>query len=232
MPAEPSYRQLSLYVNPLAADGVILTGHTGEDVVEELSNVLPVVMLDCQKPVPVDNVLVDYCHQGRELTRRLLEAGHRRIAVIAQFPEDVSWTGPLEGYKQALEDAGIEPDLSLVWSKAGKLYPLLLKEILAHEARPTAVFALTTSDHAIILSTLMAMDIEVPGDLGYAGWAYSYMAALLPFPAITCLADIYPSMAGTAVRRVLERVEDPGMPAGQFVARVAIKSGETHLKRN
>jgi DNA-binding LacI/PurR family transcriptional regulator len=119
----------------------------------------------------------------------------------------------------------------MVWSKSGKLYPKLLPEILNHDPRPTGLLALTSSDHAIILSTLMMMGIDVPRDLSYVGWAYSYTAALLPFPSITCLDDIFQSMAGAAVRRLLERTEDQTLQVESLVVPVKIRAGETCVER-
>ena len=77
----------------------------------------------------------------------------------------------------------------------------------------------------------MAMGVSVPHDLSYVGWAYSYMAAMLPFPTITCLDDIFQSMAGTAVRRLLDRTEDASLSAENFIAPVRIRTGETCTER-
>ncbi len=231
-PRGPSHKQLSLHVNPLSADGAIVVGDIGDDVAGKIAGVMPFVALNADMSSRgIDSITVDYVGLGRQLTQRLVDAGHGHIAVIAQFPDDVRWAGALEGYRQALESAGLEADLSMVWSKSGKLYPSLLSEITNHKPRPTGVFAITTSDHAIILSTLIAMGVNVPRDLSYVGWAYSYMAAMLPLPAITCLDDIYRSMAATAVRRLLARTQASG-PAENLIAPVRLRSGETCMEPN
>lgn len=230
MPDQPSYKQLSLYVNPLSADGAIVIGDIRGEVSLRLAEIMPVVILDGECLTEIDCVTVDYVTLGRELTQRFIDARHKHIAVIAQFPNDIRWAGPLEGYRQAMESAGYEADLSMVWSKSGKLYPRLLSDILSRDPRPTGLLALTTSDHAIILSTLMAMGVDVPRDLSYVGWAYSYMAAILPFPRITCLDDIFQSMAGAAVRRLLDRTEDQMLPVESFIVPVKIRTGETCIE--
>ncbi|MEN6372130.1 MAG: LacI family DNA-binding transcriptional regulator [Armatimonadota bacterium] len=231
-PEFPSYKQISLHVNPLTADGAVLVGRYDPELAQKIATVMPVVILDDDyKLTDVDQIIVDYIALGRLLTEGLIKAGHQHIAVIAQFPEDVKWSGPLEGYKQAIEAAGGEASLSMVWSKSGRLYPELLKEILDTLPKPTGILALTTSDHAIILSTLMAMGVDVPGDVSYVGWAYSYMAALLPFPAITCLDDIYQSMARAAVGRLFAKIEGEVTQAETITVPVSIRSGETCAKR-
>ncbi|MEN6520098.1 MAG: LacI family DNA-binding transcriptional regulator [Armatimonadota bacterium] len=232
LPEFPSYKQISLHVNPITADGAMLIGKYNPELAQKLAAVMPVVILDDDyKLTDVDQIIVDYVALGRLLTEELIRTGHQRIAVIAQFPEDVTWRGPLEGYRQAIEAAGGEASLSMVRPKSGRLYPELLNEILNISPKPTGILALTTSDHAIILSTLMAMGVDVPGDVSYVGWAYSYVSALLPFPAITCLDDIYQSMARAAVGRLFARAEDGAIPAETITVPVSIRSGETCIKR-
>ena len=137
MPAQPSYKQLSLYVNPLSADGAIVIGDIRDDVAVRLADVMPLVVLDGDNcPQEIDSVTVDYVALGRELTQRLSMQDTRSIAVITQFPDEIRWAGPLEGYRQAMESAGLEADLNMVWSKAGKLYPTLLSDILSRNPRP------------------------------------------------------------------------------------------------
>ncbi|MEN6355606.1 MAG: LacI family DNA-binding transcriptional regulator [Armatimonadota bacterium] len=230
MPELASYKQVSMYVNPLAADGVILTGSFSKELARNLADVMPVVLLDDKFQTPdVDRVQVDYVRMGYDLTSAIIKAGHKRIAAIVQFPENVAWSGPMEGFHQAHEDAGITADISLVRHKSRIVYTKLLSDLLA--AKPTAIFAWTTSDHAIILSTLSAMGCRVPQDLSYVGWAQSYSAALFPFPTITCLDDIYPAMARTAMHRLFEKMEDPLMPPESIIVPVGVRRGETLIQR-
>lgn len=231
LPERPTYKQLSAYANPLSADGIIIMGQFAPELVEQLDGILPVVVIDGDEHFnSVDAVQADYVELGRMLTQHILDLGHRDIAVIVQFAWDINWTGPMQGVRTALEQAGIEPDLSRVWSKSGKLYPELLKEILASKPAPTALLAFTTSDHAIILSTLMAMGVDVPEELSYVGWAAAYMAALLPFPTVTCLDDLFESIASAAVQRLLERTEDQDIQPERIIVPVKLRTGETCIR--
>jgi LacI family transcriptional regulator len=231
MPQMPSLKQLNGYVNSLSADGAIIMGATDPEVAQEMSRSIPVItvnQLKCRGRV--DTVTVDYISLGRELTQLLIDSGHEQIAVI-QSSGNVYWHRELEGFRQAMDAAGLRPDLSMVWSKAGVQYPRLLGEILSRSPRPTAILALTASDHALILTALAGMGVSVPRDLSYVGWAYSYMSALMAFPMITCLDDIHSSIAALAVKRLLDRNEDPSLPAEDFIAPVGIRRGETCLSR-
>ena len=227
----PSLKQLSVYVNPLSTDGAIIMGAFVPETVTELAELIPLIAVNKSNcSGKTDTVTVDYVSLGCELTRLIINAGHEHIAVI-QSSGNIVWDGPLEGFRQAMTAAGMEPDLSMIWSKARAIYPRLLEEILNHRPRPTAILALTTSDHALILTALTGMGVNVPHDLSYVGWAYSYMSALMAFPTITCLHDIFQSIAGLAVRRLLERNENMSLPAQDFTAPVGIRHGETCISR-
>lgn len=232
MPQMPSQKQLNSYVNPLSADGAIFMGHVDPAIAAEIADTVPSIAINrANCSGIIDTVSLDNIGLGRDLTRLLIDAGHEHIAVI-QSSGSISWSGALEGFRQAMEEAGFKPELSMIWSKAGVLYPGLLEEIFRSDPRPTAILALTTSDHALILTALAGMGVNVPRDLSYVGWAYSYMSALMAFPVITCLDDIFQSLAGAAVSRLLERGDDRLLPAHDFTASVRIRRGETCLNKS
>ncbi len=226
----PSYRELSLSVNPLSADGAILTGFCG-DALTQLSEVLPVVAVgQCHEVINIDWVRADTQALAQALTNQLIANNHKHIAVIVNSANDIFSRHGIDGYRRACEVARLQPDLSLIWEKKGKLYPVILNEVLNRKPKPTALLAFTTDDHAIILSTLNALGCRVPQDLSYVGWATPDTTSLLPFPVITSLDSLFQSVARTAVRRLLDRVEDGYMPPEDIVVPVAIHRGETCIK--
>ena len=224
----PSYRELSLSVNPLSADGVILTGFCGADVLTQLGEVLPVVAVgQCHEVINIDWVRADTQVLAQALTDQLIANNHEHIAVIVNSANDIFSRHGIDGYRRACEIAGLQPDSSLIWEKKGKLYPAILKDVLNRKPKPTALLAFTTDDHAIILSTLNALGCRVPQDLSYVGWAIPNTTSLLPFPVITSLDSLFQSVARTAVRRLLDRVENGYLPPEDIVVPVAIRRGET-----
>jgi len=228
MPEMPSYSHISLHVNPQTSDGAVLTGRFSDELAGQVSDILPLVLVGNNRAAnDVDTIVFDDVQLGRMLTSELISAGHRRVAMIVQFPQDIRWAGAAEGYRLAHEEAGLRADLSLVASKSGRFYPELLAAILSSDPKPTGLLAITSSDHALILTTLMAMGCIVPRDLSYVGWAYSYTSALLPFLRITCLDDLYGAMARSAVRRLLDRAENRALPAERIEVSVGVNPGET-----
>jgi DNA-binding LacI/PurR family transcriptional regulator len=58
---------------------------------------------------------VDNVNAARLATRYLLALGHKRIGFPSGSIKTVNRMDRLEGYRLALQEAGIEPDPSLVW---------------------------------------------------------------------------------------------------------------------
>lgn len=225
-PPLPSYREISLSVNPLVADGVILLGQIQSDVAVQLGDVLPTIMMYSDLPMEgVDSVTADYFLLAQRLIRKSLDCGHQRVAVIVDTEEDSHFE--INGCRSAHESVGLPFDRSLVWQKRGCLYPKLIAEIIDHPAGPSALVAFTTSDHPLILSTLYALGRRVPEDMSYVGWATSHFSSLAAFPEVTCLESFHQRMAETALGRLLERIEDRSLPAENIVVDVGVREGQT-----
>lgn len=107
---------------------------------------------------------------GRLATGHLLAKGHRRIGVLVSPPHGVSGQMRLEGYRAALESAGVAFDPRLVLEEPADRTGLQFGEqgvraLLAANPDVTAVFAM---DHAVVvgmLSGLRAIGRRVPEDI-------------------------------------------------------------------
>jgi LacI family transcriptional regulator, repressor for deo operon, udp, cdd, tsx, nupC, and nupG len=224
----PTYRELSYVVNPLSADAAIINGNIDPDVAAKLSDIMPVLVIgESDVSGRVDRMSDHHARLGEKLTNHVLSRGHRRIAVIVHSLDTPSWKAALTGYEKALGEAGIETDMSIIGEKANRYYHELLSELLGCSPKPTALLAWTTADHLAILSTLAAMGYRVPRDLSYVGWAASSLTNLNPYPALTCLDDIFTSMSRAAVVRLLDRIEDRTLPARELFVESTIRVGET-----
>lgn len=98
-------------------DGLIMapTGFRSERLIQMAETHLPIVLLDRDTPglqaplVGVDNELGGY-----QATRRLIELGHRRIAVLMGMESISTLRDRLKGYQRALQEAQIPLDPSLI----------------------------------------------------------------------------------------------------------------------
>lgn len=123
---------------------------------------------------------------ARELTGRLLAAGHRRLAHIAGPPDHVAARARREGFEAALalcEDArGVvgEGDFYIDSGEREALRLLRMPE------RPSALFASNDGMAAGALKAARALGLAVPGDLEVVGFDDSLLATLTT-PALTSI---------------------------------------------
>jgi DNA-binding LacI/PurR family transcriptional regulator len=179
---------------------------------------MPFVLFDELLSDPLCTCVTAQNEEGaRELTRHLVERGHRRIAFIAAR---VPW--PVieqrhRGYRRALDEAGIAPDLSLERFEGG-LGPSggdeMVQRLLREPEPPTAVMA--TSD-MLALGALRAArraGLRVPGDVAVTGFDDFEFAAFVDPPLTTVYVPGY-EMGRQGAEALLARIEsdDTTLPA-------------------
>ena len=116
---------------------------------------------------------------------------------------------------------------SLVAEKARCPYPELLSGLFRGDPKPTAIVACTTADNSEIISSLTCMGIRVPDDVSYIAYACPPGDRAWLSLDVVCLEDFYPSIARTAVRRLLDRMENPDAPVEKIQAEARIRPGSS-----
>ncbi len=172
-----------------------------------------------------DAVLIDDVDAGRQGAQHLIDLGHRRIAVLIGPTNFSTARLRLAGYRQALEEAGVPVEESLIQSVPYRrdAARLATKALLAHDRRATAIMA--TSNELVIgaLQALGQSGISVPDDLSLVGFGDADWFALLR-PALTTVALPIQEMAMVAAHMLLKRIRlaagaDPASEAPPVVAR-------------
>lgn len=151
---------------------VVLRANDGSDYFRQFeAEGFPHCALLSTTPEHTDNViLVDNIEVGRTATRHLLDQGHRRIGALVSPPHGVSGQARLEGYRRALDEAGIAFDDRLVLREQADQTGLQFGEegvrlLLARNPGMTAVFAM---DHPVVVGLLRGLNRlgkVVPRDL-------------------------------------------------------------------
>ena len=112
---------------------------------------------------------------ARAAVEHLLDRGHRRIAFIGADMEHPSLRSRLDGYRLALNTAGLTPDPTLIIT-APQGNPdretgmLLGEQLLACKPRPTAVFCVNDALTLGVLDLASRQDIAVPDTLAVVGF--------------------------------------------------------------
>ncbi|AEG44854.1 LacI family DNA-binding transcriptional regulator [Isoptericola variabilis] len=183
--------------------------HRRVRVPESLRDV-PTVVVNAQDAAGiVPSVFPDEEFGGYTATRHLIDAGHRRIAMINIQPRDSdlpAGIGRLAGYRRALDEAGIAFDPSLVRYGNGIVeHGLeLTRELMDSTAdRPSAIFCGNDRTAWGAYRALESLGLRVPDDCSIVG--FDNQETLAPFldPGLTTVALPFEQMARRAVEIVL-----------------------------
>jgi LacI family transcriptional regulator len=124
---------------------------------------------------------------GYLATRHLLDLGHRMIGVIAGPSYASSSRGRVEGYKQALGEAGIMLDQAYIIPSTFGINSgtEAVERLMQLDPRPTAVFAVNDNTAIGALSGLAKLGLSVPGDVSLVGYNDIPIVSHLPTPLTT-----------------------------------------------
>ncbi|MFV8782323.1 LacI family DNA-binding transcriptional regulator [Microbulbifer sp. SA54] len=120
-----------------------------------------------------DNCIqVDDSGAAFDITKHLIEHGHRRIGFLCGGEEHVSTHGRLEGYKDALRQAGIsiDPGLIIPGEYSFDSGVAGAKALLGLDTPPTAIFASNDEMAAGALFAARLMHVEIPQQLSIVGF--------------------------------------------------------------
>src|ERR687888_776376 len=167
---------------------------------------IPFVVVDPSgEPAPdVPSVGATNWKGGLEATRHLLELGHRRIGVIGGPPTMLCSRARVDGYRAALETAGIPVDPDLI--RYGDFHVQRAYEegraLLTLPERPTAIFAGSDLQAFGLYEAARVLGLHVPEDLSVIGFDDLPMARWA-WPPLTTIRQPLTEMAATATRLVL-----------------------------
>jgi LacI family xylobiose transport system transcriptional regulator len=109
---------------------------------------------------------------GLMATRHLIELGHRRIAAISGPADMMCSLARVDGYRTAMNAAGLEVDPSFV--RFGNFHPdggeRHTRELLALADPPTAIFAGSDLQALGVIAAAAEAGLRVPEDLSVVGY--------------------------------------------------------------
>ncbi|HJT23534.1 MAG TPA: LacI family DNA-binding transcriptional regulator [bacterium] len=151
------------------------------------------------------SVVIDNFDGAKQATRHLIQKGHKRIGFITGRPELSDSTERFEGYKQALSEAGITFDPSLV--QAGR-YTVqsgieAASKFLSMPQPPTAVFA--ANDAMAIGFLKMLHERKKEGTIAVVGFDDIEMASLVS-PSLTTVSYDLNELGRQAIHKLMRLV--------------------------
>jgi LacI family transcriptional regulator len=172
-------------------------------------NKVPFVLIDrAVTGFECDLVQGDSVAGARRLVDHLIGLGNRRIAMITESPEVSTARDRLQGYREALEAAGIDfrpeyvVESSAVDSRGGYEPTLCLLDL---PDPPTAIFAVNNVVACGVVEAVRERGLEIPGDVALVCFDdIDYVSRLYPF--LTVMAQPADTFGTIAAQLLLDRL--------------------------
>ena len=155
----------------------------------------------------ISSVRIDDFRASKEITAHLIAQGHTRIGYIKGHPNQTASARRFDGFKSALEDAGITPDAALA-QQGYFTYRSGLKaaeKLLSLRRPPTAIFASNDDMAAAVVSVAHRRGLDVPRDLSVVGFDDT-SAATTVWPELTTVRQPVAAMADSAFDILLRSI--------------------------
>lgn len=198
--------------------GIILIGGGLKEDVEAnfalLSRLrIPHVGVNNYQPGMEYCVYVDDFAGSYKAVSHLIECGHRQIAYIAGSDMEAKADYRLAGYRQALEDNGIQPDPFLL-ERGGYTAEAGYRRTLLLLARGVPFTAIACGNDLIAIGAMKALREQgrsIPGDCSLIGFDDVYLSDLLE-PKLSTVRQPAYEMGICAAALLLDRIEGREVP--------------------
>jgi LacI family transcriptional regulator len=170
---------------------------------------VPVITLDRTVPgLHADEVMVENAEGTLKAVDHLIEHGHRRILCVGYDSQFNSINQRIDGYKKAMTNAGLKPQMLIVENEAA--VPRALLKRLQGPNPPSALFTLNNVTTAQVLHLLQRENIDVPRQLAIVGFDDFDLAALLAVP-LTAVRQPAAEIGRSGTRLLLDSIQS-GVP--------------------
>ncbi len=192
-------------------DGVVLTPPLCESQavldVFRVAGIPTVLLATARRENGERAVAIDDRLAAHRMTQHLLALGHDRIGFVTGDPNLSASVHRLQGYRDALSDAGLPVDDALI---ADGLYTyrsgLDAADILLDVAnRPTAIFASNDDMAAATVAIAHRRGLDVPGDLTVVGFDDTTLATAI-WPELTTIRQPIADMSRAAIAMLADAI--------------------------
>jgi len=220
-------RQVISALRARRVDGILLVAASGSEhghirAVRDAG--IPVVCVDRELAgLGLDCAVVDNFSGARDCVAHLIGLGHRRIGMLNGDTELPMAGQRQAGYQQALKDAGLDYDASIVANLGVRTEDgyRAAQRVLGCEPRPSAIFTGNAMIAMGLLQALRDAGLRCPEDVAIATFDDPiYLEALRP--SMTAVAQPAYELGRRGFELLLERIDEPARKRTRIVL-------ETHL---
>jgi LacI family transcriptional regulator len=195
---------------------------------------IPIVAVDQPMRDPsIDSVRIDNITAAKEAVAHLIANGYRRIGVISGPRSTPTADERVVGYRQALQEAGIERDPALeqrgpfVEETSQKAVEAFLKL----DPPVEAIFATNNRLTVGALRTLYMRHKRVPDDMALVGFDLIHWAVPEAYSITTVLQPAY-ELGRTAANRLIQRLRQPDAPRQEIILPHQLLIGDSSRPRS
>lgn len=167
---------------------------------------------------PVSSVRCDDREGGYKATNYLIGLGHTAIAMIMGPVNEECTSDRLAGYRQALEQAGLDFDSALVargdWSATSGHQ--ITRQFIAANVNFSAIFAQNDQMAVGAVKALHEAGLDVPDAISVIGFDDIPLASYFD-PPLTTLSQPLGETGERAVRLLIETIQNPSRPPEQVL---------------
>jgi len=177
-----------------------------------------VVINNCEDAIPIDFIKSDNLAASKKAMRFLVENGHRSIGFIGGYLNLVNHRDRLQGYREGLQDAGIEVDPRLIidditsWDVHGGAEGMY--RLLGREEVPTAVMLCSDFLAEGAYQAAKAKQMKIPDQISIVSFDDFPLAEYLDPPLTTFRQPLH-EIGQTAANRLFEIMGTPDRKSAQ-----------------
>ncbi|MEU4742811.1 LacI family DNA-binding transcriptional regulator [Actinosynnema sp. NPDC023658] len=155
---------------------------------------------------------------GLSATRHLLDLGHRRIAAITGPSAALSSRARLDGYRAALDNAGVPVDPALIRTGDFNIVDGLAhgRDLLRLDEPPTAIFAFNDAQAYGVYQAAHEAGLRIPHDLSVVGFD-DLPPAQWAIPALTTVHQPLREMAAAATSIIVTLAQGDPLPQNRIM---------------
>jgi LacI family transcriptional regulator len=174
------------------------------------NNKMPVIMVNRDaSELNLSSVSVNHFDAMYELTNKLIELGHKKIALIRNGKaKDVFGPSHLNGFKSALEESNLDFDENLVFQghfKMEKAYEIC-EGMIESKKLPDSIIATTDSMAIGAINALVDQGYRVPEDVSVVGF-YDTALASMYRPQLTVIHQPIYDIGAIAIRLLIKQIK-------------------------
>lgn len=153
-------------------------------------------------------VVTDYLPAIAEMTRHLVDFGHRDMAFISGPGSNASSQKRQEMFVRALADHGLElsPEMIVEGTFSYDSGVKAAEELLSREQRPTAIFAANDEMAFGVMNVAYHMGLKIPDDLSLVGFDGTSFSTFV-VPPLTTIVRQTDEMSRLGTQKLLAQIE-------------------------